>query len=74
MIPLSELRKRIGATISYKVGDSLLGFSRQALLLEVRGKNLRTDTGDWLWYPDLSEVQVVREPETPVRKTRKKPT
>lgn len=72
---LAELKKKIGAEISFhkKSSGFLYGESRRfGILRDVQGKNLLIDS-DYFWYPDLCEIVVEKEPDPPVRKTRKKP-
>jgi hypothetical protein len=70
---LAELKKKIGAEISFRYRDSLLRDKKVGVLREVEGKNLLIDSV-WYWYPDLCDIVVERGPDPPVRKTRKKPT
>jgi hypothetical protein len=66
---LAELRKNIGAEISYQPKSSLLVVKRGGILREIRGKNLLVDN-DWLWYPDLCEIVIVKAPDKPAKKLR----
>jgi len=70
---LAELKKKIGAEISLRYIDSLLRDKMVGVLREVEGKNLLIGSV-WHWYPDLCDIVVEKEPDPPVRRTRKKTT
>jgi hypothetical protein len=71
---LTDLRKKVGATISYERGDSLFRYRNSGVLTEVKGKNVQIG-GEWLWFPELHHIVIDQEPPPPpVRKTRKKTT
>lgn len=67
---LAELRKKIGAEISFRQKASGLSYRQRGTLREVIGKNLLVDS-NYFWYPDIYDFVIEKEPEPRTRKKSK---
>jgi hypothetical protein len=69
---LAELKKKIGAEISFYLKTTGFTYKERGILREVIGKNLLVGS-NFFWYPGLCDFVIEKEPEPRPRKTRKKP-
>jgi hypothetical protein len=53
----SEAKKLIGKRVFWKNSRSLVFREQSAIFREVRGRNVQTDDGNWLWLPDITPIK-----------------